>query len=94
VSTGGSNDDPFIDAVRKQAARAERGKRMTFWGGVSLVGGVGWMVTLPAVAGAVLGRLLDSHFTTGVFWTLPLMMIGLALGCSSAWRWVQRELRR
>jgi ATP synthase protein I len=94
MSAGNANGDPFIHAVRRQAERAERGKRLTFWGGLSLIGGVGWMITLPAVAGAVLGRYLDGHFGTGIFWTLPLMMVGLGLGCSSAWRWTRRELHR
>jgi ATP synthase protein I len=87
------DDTPFVHAVRRQAERAERGRHMTFWGGVSLIGGVGWMVTVPAVAGALLGRYVDTRLGTGIFWTLPLMIIGLGVGCSSAWRWVHRELR-
>lgn len=81
----------FLDAVRRQSERAMHGKHLTLWGGLSLIGGVGWMITLPAVAGALLGRFLDGHFNTGIFWTLPLLLVGLALGCSSAWRWVQQE---
>ena len=89
-----SNGEHFVREVEHQARRAERGKHLTLWGGVSLVGGVGWMVTVPAVTGAILGRYLDTRLGTGIFWTLPLMLIGLVLGCSSAWRWVRRELRR
>ena len=59
---------------------------------MGLVGAVGWMVSLPAVLGALLGRWLDGHVGSGIFWTLSLLIAGLALGCASAWRHVRREL--
>ena len=65
---------------------------MAFWRGLSLIGAVGWMVALPAVGGAAAGRLLDAQFGSGIFWTLPLLILGLLLGCYSAWRYVRREL--
>jgi ATP synthase protein I len=66
---------------------------MTFWRGISLIGAVGWMVVIPAVGGALVGRYLDATFTSGIFWTLPLLLVGLILGCTSAWRYVRRELQ-
>ena len=86
------DEERFVRETRQQAQRAERRQHMTFWQGLSLVGGVGWMVVLPAVAGGMIGRVLDSHFASGIFWTLPLLLVGLTLGCLSAWRYVQREL--
>ena len=47
------------------------------------------MVAVPAVAGALLGRWLDAELATGVFWTLSLLTLGLALGCVGAWRHVR-----
>ena len=87
-------DDPFVREVRRQAERARGGHGLTFMEGLSLVGSVGWMVVLPALAGAAAGRWIDRRFGSGVFWTLSLMMFGLALGCATAWRHIQRDLAR
>jgi ATP synthase protein I len=86
-------EDPFVREIRRQAERVQRGRRLTFWQGFALVGAVGWMVSLPAVLGALLGRWLDTRYATGIFWTLSLLMLGLFLGCASAWRHVRRELK-
>ena len=85
-------EDPFVREVRRQAERAERGKQLTFWQGLGLVGAVGWMVSLPAVLGALLGRWIDARYGTGVFWTLGLLSLGLAAGCATAWRHAKRDL--
>jgi ATP synthase protein I len=88
-----TEEDPFVREIRRQAERARAARRLTFWQGLGLVGAVGWMVSLPAVLGALLGRWLDARFASGIFWTLSLLVLGLALGCASAWRHVWRELR-
>jgi ATP synthase protein I len=87
-------EDPFVGAVRRQAERARQQQPLSFWQGLSLVGAVGWMVALPAVGGAFLGRWLDHHYGAGIFWTLTLLLLGVVLGAASAWRHVQREVRR
>jgi ATP synthase protein I len=86
-------EDPFVKEVRRQAERARLSRDLTFWQGMRLVGAVGWMVSLPAVAGAFLGRSIDGHYASGVFWTLSFLVLGLVLGCASAWRHVQRSFR-
>ncbi|MFI5457467.1 MAG: AtpZ/AtpI family protein [Isosphaerales bacterium] len=88
------DEGPFVREIRRQAERARIGQHLTFWQGLGLVGSVGWMVVLPALVGAFLGRWIDRRCATGVFWTLSLLMLGLALGCLSAWRQVDQELRR
>ena len=85
-------DDPFVREVRRQAERARGSHGLTFMEGLSLVGAVGWMVVLPALAGAAAGRWIDRRYGAGVFWTLSLLMFGLALGCATAWRHLQRDL--
>jgi ATP synthase protein I len=87
-------DDPFVTEIRRQAERIRGGKHSTFWRGLASVGAVGWMVSLPAVLGALLGRWLDVRFASGIFWTLSLLVAGLLLGCASAWRHVNEELKR
>jgi ATP synthase protein I len=85
-------EDPFVKAVRQQAERTRRSRSVTFWRGLGEVGSVGWMVALPAVAGALLGRKLDASLGTGIFWTLSLLFLGVGLGGAAAWRHVKREL--
>jgi ATP synthase protein I len=89
-----SDDERFVRAVRRQVKRVQHHRPLSFWEGLGLVGAVGWMVCLPAVGGALLGRWLDGHYASGIFWTLLLLLLGLGLGAASAWRHVQRELRR
>jgi ATP synthase protein I len=88
------DEEPFVREVRRQAERAQVDQRLTFWQGLSLVGSVGWMVVVPALLGAFLGRWIDRRSGLGIFWTLSLLFAGLTLGCLSAWRQVQRELDR
>lgn len=86
------DDDPFVREVRRQAERAQVHQRVTFWQGLGLVGSVGWMVVLPILVGASLGRWIDVKAGTGVFWSLSLLFTGLALGCIGAWRHIHQEL--
>jgi ATP synthase protein I len=87
-------DDPFVREVRRQARRAGGDRGPTFLEGLSLVGAIGWMVVLPALLGSAAGRWVDRREGSGVFWTLSLMTLGLALGCATAWRHIQRDLHR
>jgi ATP synthase protein I len=84
-------EDPFIQAVRQQAERARR-RHGGFWHGLAVVGVVGWLVALPAVGGAFLGRWLDRLADTGIRWTLGLLVLGLGVGCAAAWRHVQQGM--
>jgi ATP synthase protein I len=86
-------DDPFVNEVRRQVERTRRSRELTFWQGLGLVGAIGWMVCLPAVLGALLGRWLDGRLAGGIFWTLILLVLGLALGCVSAWRHMNRDFK-
>lgn len=52
------------------------------------VGVLGWTIVVPGLIGIFLGRWLDRQFNSGIFWTGPLLMVGLALGCWSAWKWM------
>ncbi len=85
-------DDRFVHAVRREVERARRGRDLSFWQGLSLVGAVGWVVALPAVVGALLGHWIDVELATGLFWSLSLLTLGLAMGCVAAWRRVLRDL--
>jgi ATP synthase protein I len=55
------------------------------------VAGIGWLVVVPAVAGFALGRWLDGRYGTGIRFAAGLGLLGLVIGCSSAWRRVARQ---
>ena len=93
MSDGKAPEDPFVSEIRRQARRAQARGHSTFWRGLASVGAVGWMVSLPAVFGALVGRWLDVVFVSGIFWTLSLLVGGLMLGCTAAWRHVAGELK-
>jgi ATP synthase protein I len=76
-------------ADRKLRARAER--QHSIWFGLGLLGVVGWAVVVPTVLGAAFGRWLDARWPGRVSWTLTFLLVGLGVGCLSAWRWVKRE---
>ena len=86
-------NDCFVAAVGKQARRSRMSQKPNLWGAFGIVGTVGWMVVVPALFGIVLGRYLDVRFHSGIFWTLSLLMAGLALGCMAAWRHIQEVVK-
>ena len=57
----------------------------TFWSSLSVLGVVGWSVTLPTLAGVVVGVWLDRRFPTRFSWALTLLFAGLITGCVNAW---------
>ena len=84
--------DPLLENVRL------RGQRRRNWlreGEPSVarrlaqIGVLGWIIVMPMLIGIFIGRWLDRMFNTGLFWTAPLLMLGVALGCWSAWKWMQ-----
>ena len=58
------------------------------WSDLNVMGLIGWSIVVPTLLGAALGRWLDGHYPLTHSWTLMLIMMGLALGCWNAWRWV------
>lgn len=85
-------EDPMIAEVR---LRNERRARWLRDGDGSVarrlaqIGVLGWIIVIPILIGIFAGRWLDNRFDSGIFWTAPLLMLGAALGCWSAWRWIK-----
>jgi len=70
--------------VSRYARREPSGA--TFWRSLSLLGTVGWSISIPAVLGAWLGHRLDVRFETGVHFTLILLTLGVIIGSVVVWR--------
>ena len=93
---GARHAPPEQDALVKNVRlRGERHRRWLQEGEPSVarrlaqIGVLGWIIVVPMLIGIVVGRWLDRTFSAGIFWTAPLLMLGLALGCWSAWKWMQ-----
>ena len=46
---------------------------------------------VPTLAGVALGVWIDKRWPSPYSWTLMLLLVGIALGCWSAWYWIQQE---
>ncbi len=85
--------DPLVRGIR---LRGERHRRWLREGGdpsvarrLGQIGVLGWIIVVPMLIGVFVGRWLDQRFNSGLFCTGPLLMLGAALGCWSAWKWIK-----
>lgn len=84
--------DQIVDAIEQRVSRTREARRLpSVVRNLGQIGVLGWQIVLPGLIGLAAGRGLDRHFMSGIFWTAGLLVCGLALGCWSAWRWVQRQ---
>ena len=81
-------------AVRLRRGRRERWQRegeRSIGQNLAMIGALGWTIVTPTLIGIFAGRWLDRLFASGIFWTLGLLVGGLALGCWLAWTRIHRE---
>lgn len=82
----------LVDAIRRRAERRREARRLpSLARNFGQIGVLGWQIVIPALIGLAVGRWLDHRLASGIFWTAPLLILGLALGCWSAWRWMHRQ---
>jgi len=86
--------DGMADAVRKRAQR----RRLWRSEGepsvarfVGQIGVLGWIIVAPTLIGLFSGRWLDHRLGSGIFWSAALLVVGVAVGFWSAWRWMHRQ---
>lgn len=82
------------DAVRKRRERRARWRRegeRSLGQNLAMIGALGWTIVTPTLIGVFLGRWLDGMFEGGIFWTLGLLVLGLAIGCTLAWKRMHHE---
>jgi len=83
--------DPLVEEVRRHQARRKawaRDGELSVARRLAQIGVLGWIIVAPMLGGIALGRWLDARFDAGLFWTAPLLMVGLGLGGWFAWRWM------
>ncbi len=93
TSSPPSEQNHLLSSVRHRAARDTKAQREgppSFGRYLAQVGVLGWTIVVPTLLGVFAGRWVDRRLGTGIFWTGPLLMAGLAIGCWGAWRWMHR----
>lgn len=78
--------DEEVRLQRERRARAQRESGRSIGQDLALVGVIGWTLVIPALLGVYAGRALDRRFGSGVFWTLGLLVAGIAVGSVLAWQ--------
>jgi ATP synthase protein I len=90
----GDEPDGLLDEVRRQRRRQEHWRREgepSMARFIGQIGVLGWIIVAPTLIGLFIGRWLDHHFESGIFWSAPLLLIGVVIGCWSAWRWMHAQ---
>jgi ATP synthase protein I len=86
--------DGLLDKVRRQRLRQQRWLREgqpSMARFIGQIGVLGWIIVAPTLIGLFIGRWLDHRLGSGLCWSAPLLLIGVVIGCWSAWRWMQAQ---
>lgn len=83
--------DPLIEEIRKHRNRREQWLRegeMSVGRRLAQIGVLGWIFVVPTLAGLFFGRWLDARLGTIIFWSAPMLLLGLCIGGWTAWKWM------
>ncbi|WP_415879233.1 AtpZ/AtpI family protein [Methylomonas sp. TEB] len=84
----------LIEHTRRDLRRLEdKTRRQATWVGMLFYGGtLGLLFVVPIVAGAYLGRWLDTLATGySVRWTVSLIVLGIGVGAYNVFRFLQEK---
>ncbi len=87
-------EERLEEAVKTRQRRGDQWRRdgeRSLGQNLAMIGALGWTIVLPILIGIFAGRWLDRYFSSGVFWTLGLLVAGLAVGCMFAWNRMHTE---
>lgn len=91
---GGQAPDSLAAAARRQRERQDKWRtegELSVVRFVGQIGVLGWIIVTPTLIGLFIGRWLDHRLGTGIFWSAPLLLLGVVLGYWSAWRWMHHQ---
>jgi len=94
AQNGADHPERLDKAVKLRRSRRELWQRegeRSIGQNLAMIGSLGWTIVTPTLTGIFVGRWLDRTFGSGIFWTLGLLVAGLTLGCSLAWKRIHRE---
>jgi ATP synthase protein I len=92
MSNEPEGNGPLDQAVKLRRERRERWQRegeRSLAQNLAMIGALGWTIVIPTLIGLFVGRWLDRTLDSGIFWTLGLLVLGLAIGCTLAWKRMQ-----
>ena len=92
MSGGVPEPDGLARTVRRQRERRQRWVREgepSMARFIGQIGVLGWIIVTPTLISLFIGRWLDHEFGSGIFWSAPLLLVGVVIGFWSAWRWMQ-----
>ncbi len=88
-SDGNGSLDEAVKLRRERRDRWRREGERSLAQNLAMIGTLGWTIVTPTLIGLFVGRWLDRTFHTDIFWTLGLLVLGLAIGCTLAWKRMQ-----
>jgi ATP synthase protein I len=94
VSGRPAEPDGLADVVRRRRERQQRWLREgepSMARFVGQIGILGWIIVTPTLVGLFIGRWLDHKLGSGIFWSAPLLLVGVVIGCWSAWQWMNKQ---
>ena len=89
-----SDREKLVSDTSRDIKRLEdQARRPATWIGIVFYGGtLGLLFVVPIVAGAYLGRWLDSLVAGySVRWTMSLIVLGIAVGAYNAYRFIKEK---
>lgn len=72
-------------AAKQQRMLRARSETKSYWRAISILGVIGWSVVIPSLCGVAIGIWIDRRWPARISWTVTLLLVGLAIGCVSAW---------
>ena len=92
---GKQHGEAFLSEVKRRRERHEEHERegnSSFWQSVGVMGTIGWTVSIPMVLGVFLGRWIDSRLDSDQIFTIFCLLVGLIMGCLTAWRIISEKV--
>jgi ATP synthase protein I len=87
-------NDPLVTQARLRRDRNARWLRegdMSVGRRLAQIGVLGWIFVVPMLGGLFFGRWLDARLDSGLFWTAPMLVLGVCLGGWTAWKWMNAK---
>lgn len=83
-----------VSSKSDRRIRARERPNESIWAFMGTFGIVGWTVAVPALAGLAFGAFLDRTTDSERSFTITFLVLGVTVGCVSAWYWIRRESSR
>ncbi len=82
----GDSLDKAVKTRRERVERWQKEGERSLGENLAMIGSLGWLIVIPALIGIFAGRWIDRTFDSGIFWTLGLLVLGVAAGSAMAWQ--------